>query len=186
MLLDLSEIVMRTGMHAEVDLDQPGVEDPELVFAAPLKGHFAFDNGGDLVSIHGQAQTALQIPCARCLTDVEVPMEIPVEEHFPVADILNPTKPPEEGAEFDTVVSTVVYLDQGKPILDMDELLRQLIITEVPIRTVCSEDCAGLCPQCGANRNETPCTCGDQPQNTPLASLGVLLQNGSGSAPDSE
>jgi uncharacterized protein len=182
MHLDLSEIVIRTGMRTGLDVDQPLVEDPDLVFAEPLRGHLDFENSGDLINIRGTVNTALAIPCGRCLTEVHAPVELDVAEHFPLAEVIDPKRKPDEDADLDSIVSTVVYLDQGRPILDLDELLRQLIITEVPIQTLCSDACAGLCPQCGANRNETPCTCEDASRNTPLASLGALLEKqGNGS-----
>ena len=175
MLLDLSEIVMRDGMRTGLDVDQPSVEDPDLAFSEPLKGHLEFANGGDVLNIHGKVDAALVMPCARCLTDVKVPVSVEVEEHFPIDEVVRPNRQPEEGEEYDSTVSTVVYLDQGRPILDLDELLRQLIVTEVPMRTLCDEACAGLCPQCGANLNEAPCACAPAEVNTPLAALAALL-----------
>lgn len=176
MLLDLSEIVIRQGMNVNLDIDQPAVEDPDLVFASPLKGRLSFENSGDLLSITGEVKTALTIPCSRCLTDVREPIDLQVEERFPIDDVIHPTRPPAEDEEWETLVSSVVYLEQGRPILDLDELLRQLIVAEVPIRTLCDEACAGLCPECGANRNEAPCTCAQTPVNTPLAGLAALLE----------
>jgi len=178
MLLDLSEIVMRRGMHAALDVDQPSVEDPDLVFTEPLKGHLDFDNGGDLINIHGHVDSTLLVPCGRCLTDVRVPVQIEVEEHFPVEEVLHPDRPPGEDADLESVVSTVVYMEQGRPILDLDELMRQLIVTEMPLRTLCDDACKGLCPKCGVNRNEQPCTCEEETPHTPLAALATLLGQG--------
>ena len=174
-MLDLSEIVIRHGMHVNLDVDQPGVEDPDLNFHEPLRGRLAFTNGGDLVNIHGKLDMTLSIPCSRCLTEVRVPLELQVDEHFPIEEVLHPNRQPEEGEDYDPTVSSVVYLDQGKPILDLDELLRQLIIAELPIRTLCEDACAGLCPSCGVNRNQAPCTCGEERANKPLAALAALL-----------
>lgn len=179
MLLDLSEIVIRPGMKVGLDVDQPSVEDPDLLFADPLKGHLTFDNGGDLINIHGNVDTTLTIPCSRCLKDGRFPVHLELEEHLPIDDVLHPNRPPDPDAEvYDTDISSIVYLDQGRPILDLDELLRQLIVSEVPIRTLCSEDCAGLCPVCGANKNETACACEEQNTNSPFAGLATLLSNG--------
>src|SRR5688500_7639788 len=108
MLLDLSEIVMREGMRVDLDIDQAGVEDPDLVFARPISGHLHFENSGDLISVTGKAETTLTIPCSRCLADVEVPIALQVEEHLPVDDVMHPNREPEEGAEIETVVSTIV------------------------------------------------------------------------------
>lgn len=167
-------------MRVKHAVDQPGVEDPDLVFDAPLRGTLTFENSGDLVNIQGRLQSRLVIPCNRCLEEVRVPLNLLVEEHFPVEEIQHPDRQPKEGEEFDTTVSSVVYLDQGRPMLDLDELLRQLIVAEIPIQTLCHEACAGLCPTCGGNRNETPCECAEAPLNTPLAALAVLLKDGTG------
>lgn len=176
MLLDLSEIVIRHGMEVSLEIDQPLVEDPDLVFAEPLKGKLDFENSGDLISITGEVDTALTIACSRCLADVRVPIKLEVEERFPIEDVTHPNRQPEEGEEWETLVSSVVYLDQGRPILDLDELLRQLIVSEIPIRTLCDEECRGLCPECGTNRNERACGCSSKPVNTPLAGLAALLR----------
>jgi uncharacterized protein len=180
MLLDLSEIIIREGMRSDVEVDQSGVEDPDLVFKEPLRGCLSFVNGGDLINIHGNLETTLTLACSRCLTDVAVPLEVEVEEHFPIEDIRNPNRKHEEDEDYDATVSSVVYLDQGRPILDLDELMRQLLVMELPIRTLCDEACKGLCPQCGANRNDAPCACEDRPANTPLAGLGALLKDNGG------
>lgn len=176
MLLDLSEIVIRRGMKVGLDVDQPGVEDPDLVFAEPLKGRLTFENGGDLISIHGSVDTRLTVPCSRCLREVRLPIHLDLEEHLPIDDVLHPNRPKDPEEEYDTDVSSIIYLDQGRPILDLDELLRQLIVSEIPIRTICDEACAGLCPVCGVNKNETPCTCEEQRSDSPLAGLAALLE----------
>jgi uncharacterized protein len=43
--------------------------------------------------------------------------------------------------------------------LDLEPLARDAVLLELPLAPLCSEDCLGLCPQCGANRNETGCSC---------------------------
>jgi uncharacterized protein len=43
--------------------------------------------------------------------------------------------------------------------LDLADLVRQLATTALPMGALCSEECQGLCPQCGLNRNEGGCTC---------------------------
>jgi uncharacterized protein len=177
MLLDLSEIVIREGMRVNHVVDQPSVEDPDLVFAAPMQGTLTFENTGELINIGGKVTSTLSIPCNRCLADVRAPLNLQVDEHFPIEEILHPNRKPQEGEDYDTTVSSVVYLDQGKPILDLDELLRQLIVSEVPIQTLCDDACAGLCPTCGGNRNETPCNCAAQEIHTPLAGLAALLKD---------
>jgi uncharacterized metal-binding protein YceD (DUF177 family) len=175
-LLDLSEIVIREGMRSTVALDQAGVEDPDLVFVERLRGTLNFVNGGDLVNIDGEVHTTLALPCSRCLADAHLPVSIEPDEHFPIDQVCHPNRQPEEDDELDIVLSTVIYLDQGRPILDLDELLRQWLVAELPIRILCKDDCAGLCTTCGANLNETTCTCAPATENKPLGALASLLE----------
>jgi len=175
MQLDLSEIVIRDGMRVILDVDQPSVEDPDLTFVEPVRGRLQFSNGGDVISIHGPIQTAVTAACGRCLKDVSVPLEFELEEHFPIKEVTHPNRQPAQGEEFDPTISSVVYLEQGRPILDLDELLRQWIVSEIPSRVVCTEECGGLCPQCGANKNAAACGCEEPDSNRPLAALAALL-----------
>jgi len=43
--------------------------------------------------------------------------------------------------------------------LDLEPLARDAILLELPLAPLCSENCRGLCPACGANRNTDPCDC---------------------------
>ncbi|MDQ1392439.1 MAG: hypothetical protein QOF30_1416 [Acidimicrobiaceae bacterium] len=66
--------------------------------------------------------------------------------------------------------------------LDLAPLARDAILLELPLAPVCRDDCAGLCPMCGVDRNEQSCDCGDQPRNPVWAildSLHFLPENGS-------
>ncbi|MGH2628864.1 MAG: YceD family protein, partial [Anaerolineales bacterium] len=42
-------------------------------------------------------------------------------------------------------------------ILDLTPLVRELALVAMPIRPLCREDCKGLCPECGADRNTVSC-----------------------------
>jgi uncharacterized protein len=57
--------------------------------------------------------------------------------------------------------------------IDLGPLARDAIVLELPMATLCREDCAGLCPQCGADRNEGPCGC-LAPRDPRWANLDVL------------
>jgi uncharacterized protein len=95
-----------------------------------------------------------------------------------------PIEPTEDDEEFDTTVSSVVHLDAGRPILDLDELIRQQLWTELPLQALCDPECRGLCPNCGANRNENECRCPPSTEESPLAGLSVLLEKGPDASPE--
>ena len=60
--------------------------------------------------------------------------------------------------------------------VDVDELARTAFILEMDTKTLCSEDCKGLCPRCGADLNLGPCSCKKE-VDPRLAALAKLLEN---------
>jgi uncharacterized protein len=57
--------------------------------------------------------------------------------------------------------------------IDLGPLVRDAIVLELPMAPLCREDCRGLCPQCGADRNEGDCSCA-APKDPRWANLDVL------------
>lgn len=51
------------------------------------------------------------------------------------------------------------YLPPDVNIIDLGEDVRQYVILSLPLKMLCKEECAGLCPVCGGNRNRVRCTC---------------------------
>jgi uncharacterized protein len=64
--------------------------------------------------------------------------------------------------------------------IDLEPVLRELIILATPMHAVCREDCLGLCPECGQNLNEGPCDCRPDDVDPRLAVLKALLDDGVG------
>jgi uncharacterized protein len=60
--------------------------------------------------------------------------------------------------------------------IDLNELLREQFYLTLPMKPLCSEDCKGICPQCGTNRNTAPCDCSPQWEDPRLAGLKTLLE----------
>jgi uncharacterized protein len=44
-------------------------------------------------------------------------------------------------------------------VIDLADVIREQLYLALPMKPLCREDCLGLCPVCGQNRNTTPCTC---------------------------
>lgn len=59
--------------------------------------------------------------------------------------------------------------------LDLEEFVKNSIISEIPAKILCSENCKGLCPECGNNLNETSCNCLKEKYNPQFAELLSLL-----------
>ena len=57
-----------------------------------------------------------------------------------------------------------------------DDYIEEQLMLEMPSKTLCREDCLGLCPKCGKNLNEGPCTCEKHETDPRLAVLKTLLK----------
>lgn len=55
--------------------------------------------------------------------------------------------------------SDIICLGAGEHVADLSEVIREALILALPIKPLCSSDCKGLCPDCGANLNEESCDC---------------------------
>lgn len=122
------------------------------------------------VLVRAKLETQVKLTCSRCVSEFEyMPVLTMEEESFATVDPVTgkKTDPPEEA-------EGVIHLD-GQHILDMSEVLRQYVITEVPIKPLCREECLGLCQECGANLNEEKCKCTATPIDPRWESLGELL-----------
>jgi len=62
--------------------------------------------------------------------------------------------------------------------LDLEPLARDAVLLELPLAPLCTEDCRGLCPTCGANRNTEPCDC-TTPGDPRWSALDALRDGGS-------
>ena len=58
--------------------------------------------------------------------------------------------------------------------IDLEPLAREALLLELPLAPLCRDDCAGLCPTCGADRNAGPCGCDSEAADPRWAALDVL------------
>lgn len=104
-------------------------------------------------SVKGTIAADAEYECTRCLSPVERKTEIPFQAVFISPEHYSEAKELELGTE-DLDVS-VIENDE----INLTELVREQILLNLPEKILCREDCKGLCPKCGANRNEKDCSC---------------------------
>ena len=97
------------------------------------------------------------VACTRCLKDLTQPMEVDVE----LMIVVRPAEPAHGELQLDADDLGVLAVDDER--LDTEPILREQIELNVPMRALCSEECAGLCPRCGADRNLDPECCEGPP-----------------------
>jgi uncharacterized protein len=117
------------------------------------------------IRLKGDLSTRLQISCARCLE----PVMQDVARSF---DLLYRPQGSDAGhAELsvtDAEAEIGYYTGKG---VELEDVLREQILLALPLRTLCREDCKGLCPQCGKNLNEGPCACAEPLEDPRWAAL---------------
>ncbi len=119
------------------------------------------------ILVTGHMETETSAICSRCLTEYPQAAGFDIEEEFfPSVDIMTgaPLPPPEEGS----------FTIDEHHILDMQEAARQYTLLSFPMKPLCKSDCRGLCARCGANLNESPCSCAE-PRDARWAPLKKLL-----------
>jgi uncharacterized protein len=109
---------------------------------------------GNEVFVSGHVDTRAQVECDRCLQ----PVEAPVSADFTLEYITGSEYESSEVAELtEAEMSVAVFDGEG---LDVDEIVKEQILLAVPTRMLCREDCKGICPECGIDRNTGECSCG--------------------------
>ena len=107
---------------------------------------------------NGTLHTEVEAICSRCLSLFNCPLALNIEEeYFPVTDVVSGTLLPMPG-------EPGCFTIDEHHVLDLTEAIRQYALLAIPMKTLCRQDCAGLCPNCGHNLNEGPCNC--LPQET--------------------
>ncbi len=145
--------------------------DADLILLAPLSGLIKLTKTDTGILVTGTLSTVLELPCTRCLTSVSVPISMEIEETFtPTVDIITGGKLSQSpGVDTTTLISE-------QHILDLAEVVRQSLYLAQPAQILCKEDCLGLCPQCGKNRNLVQCNCAEDPIDSRWADL-LALKN---------
>ncbi|HEX9917122.1 MAG TPA: DUF177 domain-containing protein [candidate division Zixibacteria bacterium] len=134
-----------TESAEELDLRADGVE-----FGSPLKVKVEVSPSGESFLAWAKIETRVKLECVRCLLIYSYPLQaefnLLIEKQRPGL-LLDP------GNE-----DTVVINPQDK-FIDISDRIRQAIALSLPLKSLCSPDCKGLCDICGADLNTSPCSC---------------------------
>ncbi len=106
----------------------------------------------ETVTVDVRVETALDLECGRCLE----PLSLPLKSGFryTLVPLRDQEAQKEELSEED--VSFSHYQDD---LIDLNVLVYEQILLQVPMKPLCAEDCRGLCPQCGVRLNAETCQC---------------------------
>jgi uncharacterized protein len=136
------------------DYDVPG--EPGDGLAAEVR--VQAEGEGFLVS--GAVSGPVHLPCDRCAEPFEYRVDAAFGEYEPAEDEAR-----EDGGE------SRAKTDRGRRMLNVGASVWEQLVMALPPKPLCGEDCAGLCAQCGCNRNSRDCDCGREDGDSRLAVL---------------
>jgi uncharacterized protein len=127
--------------------------DEELRLLEPVEVRGRARRSGAEVELSGELRTSIEVPCSRCLKPVILPIRSEFAERFvPAVAWRNEEQHELREADLDLAIF------DGDAI-ELDDVVREEILLALPSHVVCREDCKGLCPGCGTDRNVGSCTC---------------------------
>ncbi|UCG77483.1 MAG: DUF177 domain-containing protein [Nitrospirota bacterium] len=146
-----------------VDIDERGTEliisesisDADISAGRiPVSGIVKLFRDEDTVVVSGNVRAELEADCARCLSKFSTNIEVDMSLTLIPRSVSG--KREEKQMLTQEEVNVGYYSDEE---IDISSLLTEQIKLNVPIRTVCSDDCKGLCSLCGADLNKGQCEC---------------------------
>jgi uncharacterized protein len=149
--------------------DEFSLEDEDARLASDVRVSALAARRRGEVTLRGSIDTAVELRCDRCLAPVAQPVKIDFKADLAARDEGAGTAEAAGLQDADMDFSPL----EGEAI-NLDGIVREQILLALPARQLCSDECKGLCPACGANRNERACDCETEqtdPRWTALAEL---------------
>jgi uncharacterized protein len=144
--VDVHDLVGRPGTYREVRLAEPieGLAMPlaEIPADAPVDVELLLESVVEGILVSGRVAGPLKLRCARCLTEFGGDLGVEVRELFAAQPDAEAEEYPLEGDH-----------------VNLEPLVRDAVVPELPFSPLCKPDCLGLCERCGGDRNRAECSC---------------------------
>lgn len=153
MLINLTELFSADGKEKtctpEIEMDVFQAPDGDLRISSKEPVVLRLKHmGGRKILLEGRAVLSLSIPCSRCLEPVDVSFKLEICQE------LDMDKSEKERAEDLDEQPYVSGYD-----LDVDQLIGNELLLNLPMKVLCRDDCKGICNRCGMNLNRGNCSC---------------------------
>jgi uncharacterized protein len=146
-------------------LGELDLEHEDAILAQPVTADFVLTHKQQDLHVAGFVETAIRHKCSRCLKEVQTPLRA----RFDLFYLPQPAWKKDEEIELKYEDMVVGYYDGIS--LDVDLLVLEQLELTIPMKYVCREECRGLCPDCGRDLNEGPCSCKTAAPDSRLAVL---------------
>ncbi len=168
MLLDMTPILSGATDKTEFDFSFVPAKDGLLAsvyadvdFSDPIQVTGFVRNMAGYMVLSASVKLTYHTNCARCAEPVSSELEIAFEKDIASGDVSKDN-------------DDYIFIEDKK--LDLLAPVEEQLMLEMPSKTLCREDCRGLCQKCGKNLNEGPCTCEEHEVDPRLAILKTLLK----------
>jgi uncharacterized protein len=160
MFLNIKELEVRevrfdeTFEPGQIDFSETGLRQESGIRAEGVARVLANSDGE--IRIQGRYSGSMETECDRCLARATYPLDKSFDLFYrPPPDLeVDELKIDEGEAEIG------FYEGLG---LELVDVIKEQILLAMPMQRICREDCKGICPVCGANRNEAACDCHVKP-----------------------
>lgn len=170
MRIDVTELRKAPGetRHYEFQEEIPPLEIDvgQAVFAEPAAVRLAITNIGVSLLVKGEISGELQLVCGRCLDTYK---------HHVLTAFAEQYRHVSEADDGDDEHRNYHIYEDNK--IDFADVVRDNIILDLPMKPVCSNDCRGICPICGHNKNISACDCKEEDIDPRLAALKDYLKS---------
>lgn len=163
MVIVISDLAKKKSFKKDINFsykkDKLVFNNEEIIFTKPINVAGFVSSIGEIVNFEAKISTELKLSCSRCLEKFVYPVNIEIDEKF---------SNNQENEDEDMII---INGDE----IDIAEAVENGIIMSLPIKKLCSENCKGLCQQCGTNLNLNSCDCGNNNIDPRLAKLKDLF-----------
>ena len=125
----------------------------------PFELHIV-NQGNKRLLITGETDVIIAIPCDRCLEEVPTGIHLAFDKEIPLEESEISKDAEAEEADYMTGFH-----------LDVDRLVYDEILVNLPMKVLCKDDCKGICRKCGANLNLQDCDCGNTELDPRMAAI---------------
>ncbi len=164
--IDITDIP-KEGLNLEVMKDASffKIEEADFRIIKPVSIHCNITKVGDDIYLQGKISFTIETNCSRCVAS----FTLSGDTEFKVTYLPETLRPSDEEVELTRSDMDVSYYSNNR--LNIILPVRDQIVLAIPIKPLCTPECAGLCPVCGQNLNIRRCSCDKSEEIDPRLSI---------------
>jgi len=153
----------------DLDIDET-IESDAVKLLSPVRGNLSIRKVDSELIIQGDITAKAELECGRCLNAYSVEIEVPVNV------IYHPFEEMKTEGKYEVKEDELDMGFYAGDEFDLQGLLKEQIVLNIPMKPLCKETCKGICLKCGADLNVKKCNCDLKTVDSRLEILKELLR----------